>query len=52
MTGDYRAQSEQVTEIQKNYTTLSKSTEELEQELNTINEQLQKTTGKLDDTSQ
>jgi hypothetical protein len=33
MTGDYRAHSEQLTEIQTSYTTMSKNTEELENEL-------------------
>jgi len=50
MTGDYRAHSEQLTEIQTSYTTTSKNTEELENELNEINERLEKITGKIDDT--
>jgi len=50
MTGDYRAHSEQLTEIQTSYTATSKNTEELENELNEVNERLDKITGKIDDT--
>ena len=50
MTGDYRAHSEQLTEIQTSYSTTSKNTEELESELNEINERLSNITRKIDDT--
>jgi peptidoglycan hydrolase CwlO-like protein len=50
MTGDYRAHSEQLTEIQTAYSTTSKNTEDLENELNEINDRLSKITGKIDET--
>ena len=50
MTGDYRAHSDQLTEIQTSFTTTSKNVEDLETELSEVNERLGNITKKIDDT--
>lgn len=50
MTGDYRAHSDQLREIQTSFQTVSKNVEELENELTEINEKLGNTSKKIDDT--
>jgi len=50
MTGDYRAHSDQLTEIQTSFTTVSKNVEDLENELTEVNERLGNVTRKIDDT--
>ena len=49
-TGDYRAQSDNLKEIQTNYQKMSKNVQELESELMDVNERLTKMQGKIDDT--
>lgn len=50
MTGDYRAHSEQLKEIQTNFQTVSKNVEDLENELQEVNERLSNTSKKIYDT--
>lgn len=50
MTGDYRAHSDQLREIQSSFTTVSKNVEDLETELQEINERLENIDKKIDDT--
>lgn len=50
MTGDYRAHSEHLRDIQSQFTTVSKNVETLEQELTDINEKLEGYERKIDDT--
>lgn len=50
MTGDYRAHSEHLRDIQSQFTTVSKNVEQLEQELTEINEKLESYERKIDDT--
>lgn len=50
MTGDYRAHSEHLRDIQHQFTTVSKNVEQLEQELTEINEKLEGFERKIDDT--
>lgn len=50
MTGDYRAHSEQLTEIQTSFTTVGKNVEDLETELTEVNDRLGNVTRKIDDT--
>lgn len=50
MTGDYRAHSEQLTEIQTSFTTVGKNVEDLEVELTEVNDRLGNVTRKIDDT--
>ena len=50
MTGDYRAHSEHLREIQTQFSTVSKNVEQLEQELTEINEKLEGYERKIDDT--
>ena len=50
MTGDYRAHTDQLNDIQKSFTTVSKNVETLESELTEINDRIKKVQGKIDDT--
>jgi len=50
MTGDYRAHTDTLREIQTSFTTVSKNVETLEAELQEINDRLGKVQGKIDDT--
>lgn len=50
MTGDYRAHSEHLRDIQTQFSTVSKNGENLEQELTDINEKLEGFERKIDDT--
>ena len=50
MTGDYRAHTEQLTEIQASFSTVGKNVEDLETELTEVNDRLGNTTRKIDDT--
>ena len=50
MTGDYRAHTDQLREIQTNFTTVSKNVENLDTELQEINERLDNISKKIDDT--
>jgi len=50
MTGDYRAHTEQLTEIQASFTTVGKNVEDLENELTEVNDRLGNVTKKIDDT--
>lgn len=50
MTGDYRAHSDNLKDIQSNYQKMSKNVQDLEQELMEINEKLTKTQSRIDDT--
>lgn len=50
MTGDYRAHTEQLREIQSNFTTVSKNVENLETELQEINDRLGSIEKKISDT--
>lgn len=50
MTGDYRAHSDTLRDIQTQFTTVSKNVENLEQELTEINEKLEGYERKIDDT--
>ena len=50
MTGDYRAHTEQLRDIQNNFTTVSKNVENLDSELQEINERLDTISKKIDDT--
>ena len=50
MTGDYRAHSDQLNEIQTNFATVSKNVEDHENELSEVNERLMNITKKIDDT--
>ena len=50
MTGDYRAHTEQLTEIQASFSTVGKNVEELESELTEVNDRLATCTRKIDDT--
>jgi len=50
MTGDYRAHSDQLNEIQTSFTTVSKNVEDLEAELTEVNDKLGNITRKIDDT--
>jgi intraflagellar transport protein 57 len=50
MTGDYRAHSDQLRDIQTSFTTVSKNVEDLEQELTEINDKLESYERKIDDT--
>ena len=50
MTGDYRAHTDQLREIQTSFTTVSKNVETLETELQEINDRIKKVQGKIDDT--
>ena len=49
-TGDYRAHSESLKEVQSSFTTLSKNVEDLENELSEVNSRLETTSKKIDDT--
>ena len=49
-TGDYRAHSENLKEVQSSFTTLSKNVEDLENELSEVNSRLDTTSKKIDDT--
>merc|ERR1712032_1464129 len=50
MTGDYRAHTDSLREIQTNFTTVSKNVETLESELQEINDRLGTVQRKIDDT--
>lgn len=50
MTGDYRAHSDHLRDIQNQFSTVSKNVEQLEQELTDINEKLEGFERKIDDT--
>ena len=50
MTGDYRAHTDQLRDIQNSFTTVSKNVESLETELQEINDRLSTVTRKIDDT--
>ena len=50
MTGDYRAHTDNLREIQNSFQTLSKNVGELENELQEVNERLSITQKKIDDT--
>ena len=50
MTGDYRAHTEQLRDIQNNFTSVSKNVENLDTELQEINERLDTISKKIDDT--
>lgn len=50
MTGDYRAHSDHLREIQNNFATVSKSVGDMENELSEINERLSQVEKKIDDT--
>lgn len=50
MTGDYRAHSDNLKEIQNKFNTMTKSVQELEAELQDVNEKLTRTQDKIDDT--
>lgn len=50
MTGDYRAHSENLKDIQNNYQKMSKNVQDLESELMDVNENLTKAQTKIDDT--
>jgi len=50
MTGDYRAHTDSLRDIQTSFTTVSKNVETLETELSEITERLGKVQGKIDDT--
>lgn len=50
MTGDYRAHTEQLTEIQASFNTVGKNVEDLESELTEVNDRLGNVTRKIDDT--
>lgn len=50
MTGDYRAHTEQLTEIQASFSTVGKNVEDLENELTEVNDRLGNCTKKIDDT--
>lgn len=50
MTGDYRAHTDQLRDIQNSFTTVSKNVENLEAELQEINERLATVQRKIDDT--
>lgn len=50
MTGDYRAHTDQLREIQNNFTTVSKNVENLETELQEINDRLGSINKKIDET--
>jgi estrogen-related receptor beta like 1 len=49
-TGDYRAHSENLKEIQESFANVSKNVEELENELSEVNNRLETTSKKIDDT--
>lgn len=49
-TGDYRAHSDNLREIQTAFTTTSKNVEDLENELTEVNQRLDVTSKKIDDT--
>jgi len=50
MTGDYRAHSDNLKEIQANFQKMSKNVQELENELMDVNEKLTKTQSQIEDT--
>lgn len=50
MTGDYRAHTEQLRDIQTNFNAVSKNMESLESELQEINDRLNNINKKIDDT--
>jgi predicted nucleic acid-binding Zn-ribbon protein len=50
MTGDYRHHSDELKSTQEKYNTMSKSVQELENELQEVNEKLTRTQDKIDDT--
>jgi len=50
MTGDYRAHSEHLKEIQSSYQRMSKNMQDLESELMDVNERLTRIQDKIDDT--
>ena len=50
MTGDYRAHTDQLRDIQNSFTAVSKNVEALETELQEINDRLGNVTRKIDDT--
>jgi len=50
MTGDYRAHTDSLRDIQTSFTTVSKNVETLETELQEINDRLQTVQRKIDDT--
>lgn len=50
MTGDYRAHSEQIKDIQSQFQKMSKNVQDLEGELMEVNEKLTKVQSKIDDT--
>jgi estrogen-related receptor beta like 1 len=50
MTGDYRAHSEKLKDIQSNFHKMTKNVQDLENELMEVNDRLTKIQGKIDDT--